>query len=95
MVRKIEFPIAVFNLEDEILVFYVASLAISDASKVDHFYKAPIVSLQVGEASKIIPPEYSYFADAFSRKWTTELPKYIWINDHTIDLVKNNQPPYE
>ena len=38
--------------------------------------------------------EYSDFTDVFSPDLASELPKYTGINNHAIELVKGQQPPY-
>ena len=46
------------------------------------------------EAPIKVLAEYSDFADVFSLDLASELPKYIEINNHAIELVDNQQPPY-
>ena len=41
-----------------------------------------------------VPAKYSDFADIFSLDLSSELPKYTGINDHAIELVEDQQPPY-
>ena len=41
-----------------------------------------------------IPTEYLDFADIFSSDLVSELPEYTGINDHTIELVNGQKPPY-
>ena len=38
--------------------------------------------------------EYSDFVDVISLELASELPEYNGINDYTIELVDNRQPPY-
>lgn len=45
--------------------------------------------LIIDEASVIIPAEYSDFANMFSSESAAELPKYIEINNHPIELIDN------
>ncbi len=56
--------------------------------------RAEIAHLKVDEAFFKLPSEYANFADVFSPKLATELPEYIRINDHAIELINNRQPPY-
>ena len=69
--------------------------------------EAPIASLNVHpsqgpqisgliakEAPTKVPAEYSDFADVFSPDLTSELPEHTGINDHAIELVDGQQPPY-
>ena len=46
------------------------------------------------EASTKILAEYSDFADVFSLNLASELPEHTEINNHAIELVENQQPPY-
>ncbi len=46
------------------------------------------------EAPFEVPSEYADFADVFSPKLDAELPEHTGINNHTIELVNNWQPPY-
>ena len=46
------------------------------------------------EAPTKVPAEYSDFADVFSPDLAFELPEHNGINDHVIELVKGQQPPY-
>ena len=41
-----------------------------------------------------IPAEYSHFSNVFSSDSAAELPEYIRINDHPINLLDDKQPPY-
>ncbi len=46
------------------------------------------------EAASEVPAEYADFADVFSLKLAAELSKHTEINDYTIKLVDDWQPPY-
>ena len=39
--------------------------------------------------------KYSDFADVFSSDLVSKLPKHTRINDHAIELIDAQQPPYE
>ena len=41
-----------------------------------------------------VPAKYLDFADVFSPDLASELPKQTGINDHAIELVEGQQPPY-
>ena len=41
-----------------------------------------------------IPAEYSDFSNRFSSDSAAKLPEYTKINNYTIDLLDNKQPPY-
>ena len=42
-----------------------------------------------------IPTEYSDFSNVFSSDSVAELPEYNGINDYSINLLDNKQPPYD
>ena len=41
-----------------------------------------------------VPAEYLDFADVFSPDLASELPEHTGINDHAIELVESQDPPY-
>ena len=47
------------------------------------------------EALTKVPAKYLNFADVFSPDLAFKLPKHIGINNHAIELVDGQQPPYE
>lgn len=95
LIGKREFATATLYTEVETFLVYVASLAISDMSKVYSSHKASIALFQVDEAFAIILPEYSDFTDVFLPKLIAELSKHMDIHNNAINLVDGNQPPYE
>ena len=101
LVGKKEFVAAALDPKSEIFVVHVASLS-SDVSpsssllELDvHPSRRPQVSgLIAKEAPTKVPAEYSDFADVFSSDLASELPEHTGINDHVIELVDGQQPPY-
>ena len=99
LVGKKEFAAAALDPESETFVVYVASLS-SDASPssspLDVYpSRLPQISgLIAKKAPTKVPAEYSDFADVFSPDLVSKLPEHIGINDHTIELVEGQQPPY-
>ena len=99
LVGKKEFAAAALDPESETFVVHVASLS-SDASPSSspldvHPSRRPQVSgLIAEEAPTKVPAEYSDFADVFSPDLASELPEHTGINDHAIELVEGQQPPY-
>ena len=106
LVGKKEFAAAALDLESETFVVHVASLS-SDASPSSSPLDVPVASFDVHpsrrpqisgliaeEAPTKVPAEYSDFEDVFSPDLASELPKHTEINDHAIELVKGQQPPY-
>ena len=102
LVGKKEFAAAALDPESETFVVHVASLS-SDASpsssplELDvHPSRRPQVSgLIAEEAPTTVSAEYSDFADVFSPDLASELLEHTGINDHAIELVDGQQPPYE
>ncbi len=41
-----------------------------------------------------VPSKYTDFVDVFSPKLAVKLPEYTKINNHAIELVDDQQPPY-
>lgn len=55
--------------------------------------KAPIASLKIEKV--IVLRKYLDFIDVFSSNSATELPKYIGINNHLIDLKEGKKLSYK
>lgn len=89
LVRKKVFTITALNPEDEIIVVYIAFLAISNMNKVYLFYRAQMALLKVGKTFTTVSPEYSNYLDVFSPKLSEKLLKYTGTNNHIINLVNN------
>ena len=60
-----------------------------------HPSRRPQISgLIVEEAPIKVPAKYSDFANVISPDLASKLPKHTGINDHAIELVEGQQPPY-
>ena len=97
LVGKKEFAAAALDPEHETYVVHVASLSSAPlvASLDVHPSRRPQISgLIVEEAPTKVPAKYSDFANVFSSDLASELPEYTGINDHAIELVEGQQPPY-
>ena len=95
LVGKKEFVAAALNPGHETFVVHVASLqSLNQENDVHPSCRAQIAALLANETSTSIPTEYSDFADVFSLELALELPEHTGINDHAIELVGNQQPPY-
>ena len=104
LVGKKEFAAAALDPEHETYAVHVGSVS-SDASpsssapqlKLDvHPSRKPQISgLIAKEAPTKVPAKYSDFADVFSPDLASKLLKHTGINDHAIELVKDQQPSYE
>ena len=55
---------------------------------------AQIAHLKADEVSTKVPSQYTDFVDVFLPKLAAELSKYMRINNHAIELVDDQQPPY-
>ena len=93
---KKEFVDTVLDPEHETYVVLVASLSSTLLASLDvHPSRRPQVSDLIAErAPTKVLVEYSDFADVFSPDLASELPKHTGINDHAIELVDGQQPPY-
>ena len=90
LINKKEFVKAVLDENSKTFVVYVTSLNLTLGIHPDK--AAQIASLLAEEVK--IPDEYSNFADIFSETKVLILPERINLNEHTIDLEHNKQPPY-
>ena len=99
LVGKKEFAAAAFDPEHKTYVVYVRSVCsnVSPSSSPLNVYlsqRPQIFGLIAKEASTKVLAKYSNFADNFSLDLASELPKHTKINDHAIELVDGQQPPY-
>ena len=96
LVGKKEFAAAALDPEYETYIVHVASLSSIPLASLDfHPSREPQISgLIAKEAPTKVFAEYSDFADVFSPHLASELPEHTRINDHAIELVKGQQPPY-
>ena len=96
LVGKKEFAAAALDPEHETYVVDVASLSSTPLTSFNvHPCRRPQVSgLIVEKATTKVLAEYSDFADVFSPDLASKLPEHTGINDHVIELVDGQQPPY-
>ena len=98
LVGKKEFAAAALDPEHETYVVHVGSVSsnVSPSSLLNvHPSRRPQVSgLIAEEALTKILAKYSDIADVFSPDLASELPEHTGINDHAIELVDGQQPPY-
>ena len=91
---KKEFAAAALDPESEIFVVHVASLSFDASPGFSPLNVNPIAGLIAEEALMKIPDEYVDFANVLSPDLASELPEHTGINDHAIELVNGQQPPY-
>ena len=102
IVGKKEFAAAALNLEYETYVVHVglvSSDVLPSSSSLEFdvhpFHRPQVFSLIAKKTPTKVPDEYSDFPDVFSLDLASKLPKHIRINNHIIELVDSQQPPYE
>ena len=95
LVGKKEFAAAELDPEYETFVVHKTSLSSTPLTDTDvHPSRIPqIAGLIAEEAPTKVPAEFADLA-VFSPDLASELPEHIGINDHTIELVDGQQPPY-
>ncbi len=94
LIGKTEFTAVALNPEYEAFIVHIAALSINSGDEVYLSKKAQIAHLKVDVAPSKVPSRYADFADVFSPKLAAELSEYIGINNHTIELVDDREPPY-
>ena len=101
LVGKKEFAAAALDPEHETYIVHVASLSFTPLASLGSTWldvypsrRLQISSLIVEEAPTKVPTKYSDFADVFSPDLASELPKHTEINNHAIEPVDGQQPPY-
>ena len=89
IIDKKEFAAAALNVDDETFVVHVAALAKPTTVPIYHSYKVQVIVL-TSEETRILA-EYSDISNVFSLDSLAELPEYMKINDHPINLLDNMQ----
>lgn len=80
------------NLEEKAFVIHIVLLEVQNIVHLS--YRTQIALLITNKIPVVIPGEYVEYTDIFSKKFTVELPKYMRINNHSIDLEKGKQLLY-
>ncbi len=94
LIGKKKYAIAALDLEHETFVVHVAALSVNLGDKVYPLKRAQIAYLKENKAPSKVPSEYTDFTNVFSPKLAVELSEYTGINNHTMKLVDDQQPPY-
>ena len=92
IIDKKKFAAAALNANDETFVVYIAALAELTTIPIHPSHQAQVAVLTSEKTG--IPTEYSDFSNVFSSDSVAELPEYIGINDHPINLLNNKQLPH-
>lgn len=87
-----KFAIAALDLEEEAFVVHVALLEVQNI--VHPFYRVQITLLIANKILVKVPREYIVCVNVFFKEVTIELPEYIGIHNHFIDLEKDKQLSY-
>ena len=61
----------------------------------DNYHNVQQVLFYTNKTPIIISPKYFKFTDVFSPKYVAKLAEHTNINNHVIDLVENQLPPYK
>ena len=75
-------------------VVYVATLNVDLGNKMHPSKKAQIAYLKVDKVFIKAFSKYADFANIFLLKLAVKLSKYIKINNHAIELINDQQSPY-
>lgn len=88
---KKEITTIIFDLEHETFIIYVALFSSTPLTDIDIYLSCrPQIGSFIGKKVSIkIFIKYTHFVDIFSLDLTSELPKHIRINNHTINLVNS------
>ncbi len=95
LIKKKEFAVAILDPKHEVFVVHIAALSVDSGDEVHPSRKAQIAYLKANETPSEVSGKYADFVDFFSPKLAAELLEYTGINDHTIKLVDDHQPPYD
>ena len=93
IVNPKEFVIAALDVDSETFVVHVA---IREQEKMPiHFKKqAQVGALLFNKAPIEVPAKYFDYSNVFSAKNALKLPENTGINEHTIELKEDKQPPF-
>ena len=90
IIGKKEFAVAALDIDDDIIVMHIAALIKLIIISIYHSREAQITLL----ISTKIFIKYFNLLDVFSSDLTVKFLEYTRIHDHSIDLLKDKQPPY-
>ena len=82
--------IIVLDVDSKTFMLSIVALTVPTIMPIFHFRIVPVASL----ISMEIFAKYSNFLDIFFSDSIAELPKHIKMNNNSIDLLKEKQPPY-
>lgn len=93
LIEKKMFLAISLNLNEEIFLIHVAAPSLN--SEIYPFYRVQLAFFFVNDAFTVVFSEYADFIDVyFLAEFAVKLSEYIEINNHPIDKVDGQQPPY-
>ena len=90
IITKKKFTIAALDADSKTFMMHIAAPTKSTIMSIYLSRKALVALL----ANMEIPAKYSNFLDIFSLDSMVDCPKYIEMNNHFINLLKNKQLPH-
>lgn len=92
IVRKKEFEVIVFKLENKTFIVHIVFLI---SSNIHLLYKTQIVLLKIYNTFTIILPKYTSFVNIVSSNLVVKFFKYTRISNYIIDLIDNKKQLYK
>ena len=92
IINKSKFAMAALNTDDKTFIVHVAALAKLTTMLIYLFCQAQVILL-MSKKTEILA-QYSKFSNVFSSDSAAELLEYTRINNYSINLLNNKQPPY-
>ena len=86
--------VATLDLEHKTFIVYVIAISIKSDNEVHPLKRAQIAYLKTDKTLFEMFSKYTDFVDIFSPKMVAKLLEYMKINNHTIELINNQQPLY-
>ena len=92
LIRLKEIAATILDIEDEAFIVHIAF--ISQELDIYPSSKIQIASFKADETSTSLSLKYADLVNVFSKDLIAKLLKHIKINDHIINWIKDDQPPY-
>ena len=92
IIDKKEFLVAALNANNKTFTVHIVAQVEPTIMQIYFSHQAKVISLTSEEIR--IPTKYFNFSNVFSSDSTVELLEYTRINNYSINLLDNKQPPY-
>lgn len=92
-INKREFAATVLDKNPMTFMVYIATLSATSMMQVHSFYKVQVIWLLANKALTKVRLKYSDYTNVFLFNNAMELPENTSINEYTIKLVEDKQPP--